>query len=80
MTEPEARSQLALGNVSSFVIMSGWSLLIMVCLLLILSVCYLALWRGGAPLDENLVKLAFAATGFLFGSFPSLLKDLLAKA
>lgn len=43
----------------------------------ILAVVYMSVFTPGVSIGENLEKLAFAATGFLFGSFPSLLKELL---
>lgn len=72
-----AKNNLGLGKVTRFVIMSGWILLILVCFMTILAIVYMSVFTPGVPIGENLEKLAFAATGFLFGSFPSLLKELL---
>jgi hypothetical protein len=63
-------------RVVEFVIMSGWILLIIVCFFSILAVCYLAIFRKD-PISDPLQKLAFTSAGFLFGSFPTMVKDLL---
>lgn len=77
MTDIINRLERKQGAVVRFVIMTGWMLLIIICLMLISSVCYLSVFSPEAPVNDNLVKFAFAASGFLFGTFPSLLKELL---
>lgn len=64
-----------IGKVAEFVIMSGWILLIAVCFCTILEICYLAL--NGREISDPLQKLAFTSAGFLFGSFPVMVKDLI---
>lgn len=58
-----------------FVIISGWALLVVICMIIIGEVCYLSL--QATPVPDPLQKLAFTAAGFLFGSFPTLVKDLI---
>jgi hypothetical protein len=60
-----------------FIIVSGWVLLIVVCLLLVGSVAVLVL--TGHAVDQSLKELAGTAIGFLFGSVPAFLKDLLVR-
>lgn len=60
-----------------FIIVSGWVLLLVVCFALIAVVGYLAL--AGHPIDPELSKLTGPALGFLFGSIPPLIKDLLVR-
>jgi xanthine/uracil permease len=55
--------------------MSGWVLLLVVCFGLIAAVAYQALTHQ--PVDDTLGKLAGVAAGFLFGTIPTFLKDLL---
>ncbi|MBZ9807689.1 hypothetical protein [Mesorhizobium sp. ESP-6-2] len=64
-----------IGRVAEFIIMSGWILLVVVCFCTILEVCYLAM--SGAAISDPLQKLAFTSAGFLFGSFPTMVKDLI---
>lgn len=58
-----------------FIIVSGWVLLLFVCFALIGAVAYIAIL--GHPLDDGLGKLAAGAFGFLFGTVPTFLKDLI---
>jgi hypothetical protein len=60
-----------------FVIVSGWVLLLVACFGLISAVAYLALTKQ--PIDPALKDLAGPAFGFVFGSIPPLVKDLLTK-
>lgn len=64
-----------IGRVAEFIIMSGWILLVVVCFCTILEICYLAM--GGQEISDPLQKLAFTSAGFLFGSFPTMVKDLI---
>lgn len=57
--------------------MSGWILLVVVCFCTILEVCYLAL--TSQAISDPLQKLAFTSAGFLFGSFPTMVKDLIGR-
>lgn len=58
-----------------FVIYTGWALMILVTLSTIGAVVVLSLWRQ--PIDPNLADLAKISTGFLIGSFPAIMRDLL---
>jgi hypothetical protein len=60
-----------------FIILSGWSLLIAVCLIV---VCVpIAMWALGQPVHDELAKMALMAMSFLFGSLPTMVKDLIGK-
>lgn len=58
-----------------FIIVSGWVLLLLVCFTLVAAVVYL--YVIGAIVTEGLDKLAAGAMGFLFGTIPAFLKDLI---
>lgn len=64
-----------MSKVVEFVILSGWVLLIVVCFFTILTACYMGI--VGDPIPDVLEKLAFTSAGFLFGSFPVMVKDLI---
>jgi len=64
-------------KLTEFLIMSGWILLLCTCFTTIGAVVHLSVFFPNHPINDNLSKLAFAAAGFLFGSLPSLIKDLL---
>jgi ABC-type uncharacterized transport system permease subunit len=60
-----------------FIILSGWALLMLVCIVVIGAA--VTLWILGKTADESLVKMALMAMSFLFGSLPSMVKDLLTQ-
>lgn len=64
-----------MSKIVEFVILSGWVLLIVVCFFTILVTCYLSVL--GQDIPDVLEKLAFTSAGFLFGSFPVMVKDLI---
>lgn len=64
-------------KIIEFIIVSGWVLLIVTCLTLVGAVAGMAL--AGHPIDQSLKELAGTAIGFLFGSVPAFLKDLLVR-
>ncbi len=66
-----------MSKVVEFVIISGWALLIVVCFSTILLACYVGVANPDVPVPDILEKLAFTSAGFLFGSFPVMVKDLL---
>jgi hypothetical protein len=75
MSDAPTPQPIAIGRVAEFIIMSGWILLVVVCFCTILEICYLAL--SGHEISDPLQKLAFTSAGFLFGSFPTMVKDLI---
>ena len=58
-----------------FVVVSGWVLLLLTCFGITLTVGYLAV--KGIPIEPVIKELAGPAIGFLFGSIPPMVKDLL---
>ncbi len=58
-----------------FVVVSGWVLLLLTCFGVTLTVVYLSV--QGMKVDPILKELAGPAFGFLFGSIPPMVKDLL---
>lgn len=57
------------------VVLSGWSLLLLACLGILGTVVALVLL--GRPVDPLVGDMAKLALGFLFGSLPGMVKDLL---
>jgi hypothetical protein len=60
-------------DIAKTVILSGWSLLLLACLVVIAA----ATWQLCAhqAIDDTLKGFATLCFGFLFGSFPALVKD-----
>jgi hypothetical protein len=65
-------------KIIEFIVLSGWVLLLIVCLGVISGT--VLLWMFGKPVEENFIKMALMAMSFLFGSLPAMVKDLLMKA
>lgn len=57
-----------------FIIISGWIMLLISCFAIVGATAWVAL--QGMPID-SLEKIAAAAMGFLFGSVPAFLKDII---
>ena len=64
-------------DVSTWIILSGWSLTLLSCFVIILVAAYLTLI--GKPIDSPLKEWAGMALGFLLGSFVGLVKDYISK-
>lgn len=64
-------------DTTKVVILSGWSLTVGVCLLIISAAVFSATHAG--VLDPDLKNWAGMCLGFLFGSFVGLVKDFIAK-
>jgi hypothetical protein len=60
-------------DTAQMVVMSGWSLTILVCLCIIGAAVYQAVFMG--PIESALKDWAGMCLGFLLGSFVSLVKD-----
>jgi cytochrome c oxidase assembly factor CtaG len=60
-------------DVAKLVVLSGWSLTILVCILVIGAAVYMVLTR--ASIDAPIKEWASTCLGFLFGAFVSLVKD-----
>ena len=64
----------------TFVIISGWVLLILSCLGVILPVGYHLIYNPTIDMNKELVNMANLAFGFLFGTLTAFIKDLFNQA
>jgi hypothetical protein len=60
-------------DVSKLVVLSGWSLTLLVCIVVIGSAVYMSLTQGS--IDAPVKDWASTCLGFLFGAFVGLVKD-----
>lgn len=64
-------------DIAKVVILSGWSLNVLTCLVIIGAVVYMA--SSGKPIEGPLKEWASMCLGFLFATFVPLVKDFISK-